>query len=132
MGVRSFLVFMLLACTHVESRNMPSAPLSTRPMVLMRIPESSVSILTLRSSELTLGIAETTYFLGSLRSQCFSVGGLTFREGTTIVLEVSSVFISSIDKHTKGLLLVSGGVVFTHWLSENPPLLQPLSVSLLL
>src|SRR3979490_82187 len=127
MGVRSFLVVMLLACTHVESRNMPSAPLSTRPLVLMRIPESSVSISTLRSSELTLGIAETTYFLGSLHSQCFSVGGLTFGGGMTIVSGVSSVSISSTDRHAKGLLLVSGGVVFTRQLSENPPLPRPLS-----
>src|SRR3981189_690335 len=113
MGVRSFLVFTLLACTHVQSRNMPSALLSTRPLVLMRIPESSVSISTLRLSELTVGIAETTYFLGSLCSQRFSIGGFAFGGGTTIILGVSSVSISSTDRHAKGLLLVSGGVVFT-------------------
>src|SRR3981189_3738534 len=109
MGVWSFLVFMLLACTHVELRNMPSAPLSTRPMVLMRIPESSVSISTLRSSELTLGIAETTYFLGSLRSQRFSIGGFAFGGDTTAPTLDSMPSISSVDRRAKGLLLVSGG-----------------------
>src|SRR3979490_2420495 len=117
---------MLLERTHPASSTRPCALLSRRAEERRGIPESRVSTSTSRSMDLEWGVvgrtAEMVYVRGKRRSQRLSGVGLggDFGVGTTIVSGVSSVSITSTERHAKRLPSDSGGVLFTRCGPQNP------------